>query len=140
MTSSRVEVEIPPRSAYVRVVRLAIASLARSAGLGEEAVDDLKIAVSEACANAVISHEASGTDDAVKVHWEQQAENLVIEVLDSAPAPEHEASPLDSAGFSSRKILSLALLDSLVDGFEYVVRPEGGMSARLTLSLPAPAA
>lgn len=137
MTSSRVEVEIPPRSAYVRVVRLAIASLARSAGLGEEAVDDLKIAVSEACANAVLSHEEAGTDEAVLVTWAQEPSSLVIEVVDSAPPSEHEAAPLDSAGFSSRQILSLALLDSLVDEFTYSPRPQGGMSARLSVNLPS---
>jgi hypothetical protein len=83
----------------------------------------------------VISHEEAGSEEAVLVHWEQEPDRLLVQVLDSAP-PTEDVSPLDSAGFSSRHILSLALLDSLVDEFEYSPRPEGGMAARLSLNLP----
>ena len=58
-----VQLEIPPRSPYVGVVRLALSSLARAAGLDEEKVDDIKIAVSEACANAVLNNEEANSDE-----------------------------------------------------------------------------
>jgi anti-sigma regulatory factor (Ser/Thr protein kinase) len=74
-----VEIEVPSRSAYVGVVRLALSALGRSAGLDEDVVDDLKIAVSEACANAVLHAyigcergrfdvEARRQDDLLHVH------------------------------------------------------------------------
>ena len=122
-----VEIAIPPRSVYVAVVRLAVASLARTAGLDEDRVDDLRIAVSEACTNAVLAHEEAGRSEPVVVAWDDQPDQLVIEVRGHVPAPDSPSE--DSEGFSSRSVLSRALLESLVDSTEH---SETG--ARLTIN------
>lgn len=129
-----IELEIPPRSAYVGVVRLAIAALARGAGLDEEAVDDLRIAVSEACANAVLANEEAGSDDPVQVTWTQGDDHLAIEVADRGTIYLTENDE-DSQGFSSRLALSVGLLESLVDECEFRPREGGGTSARLLVRL-----
>ena len=121
-----VEIAIPPRSVYVGVVRLAVASLARQAGLDEDRVDDLRIAVSEACTSLVLAHEEAGNDEPVVVRWADEADRLVVDV-EGAVAPQEEPSE-DSQGFSSRSVLSQALLDSLVDETEV-----SGTKARLVL-------
>ena len=108
-----VEITIPPRSVYVGVVRLAVASLARQAGFDEDKVDDLRIAVSEACTNAVLAHEEAGTSDLVLVRWADESDRLVIDVEGTVALPPGEEE--DSHGFSSRSVLSQALLESLVD-------------------------
>ena len=127
-----VELEIPSRSPYVGVVRLAMASLARSAGFDEEAVDDLKIAVSEACANSVLSNEEAGVTSGVNVTWELHDDRLVIEVADRGNVYDPDGPPQeDSQGFHSRWFMSVALLQSLVDDSEFVPRDGGGMIARL---------
>ena len=135
----RVEIEIPSRSVYVGVVRLALASLARAAGLTEEVVDDLKIAVSEACANAVLSHEDAGADAPVTVTWMEEPDRVVVEVGDrgsvyDAVAPGQQ---YDSQGFSGRALMSFALLQSLVDECDLRPRDGGGMCARLSFTRPA---
>lgn len=135
MSPPAVELEIPSRSAYVAVVRLTLGSLARSAGLDEEVVDDLKIAVSEACANAVLSHEEAGADAPVAVTWTEEDDRLVIEVADRGTPYDPAAAPTpDSGGFSSRLVMSIALLESLVDEFEFGPREGGGMATRLTFT------
>ncbi|CAN5602672.1 anti-sigma B factor RsbW [soil metagenome] len=128
-----VEIEIPSRSVYVGVVRLALASLARSAGVDEETVDDLKIAVSEACANAVLSHEDAGEQAPVTVKWTEQDDRLLVEVGDrgSVYDPEAPEDPFDSQGFSSRFLMSFSLLQSLVDDCSFGPREGGGMCAHL---------
>ena len=131
-----VEIEIPPRSPYVGVVRLAISSLARAAGLGEEAVDDLKIAVSEACANAVLAHQEGGVEESVTIRWSGGEDRIEIEVDQAAPT-DATATTEDSQGFSSRLVLSSALLDSLVDEVRYSERPGGGTRIHLVVSVPA---
>jgi anti-sigma regulatory factor (Ser/Thr protein kinase) len=129
-----VELEIPPRSVYVGVVRLAVASLARSAGLDEESVDDLKIAVSEACANAVIGLEKSDADDPITITFTDDGAALELEVADRAPTPDVEAAPEDSQGFDSRTTMSLALLQTLVDDCRISPRDGGGTITRLSLT------
>ena len=44
-----VEIEIPARPEFVRIVRLVMAGMGNSAGLNMEEIEDLKLAVGEAC-------------------------------------------------------------------------------------------
>ncbi|MEA2498714.1 MAG: serine/threonine-protein kinase RsbW [Actinomycetota bacterium] len=125
-----VELSIPPRSAYVGVVRLAVSSLARKAGLDEEVVDDLKIAVSEACTNAV---EDTPGDDPISIRWMEEDDRVTIEIADRRPSSNAE-DPLDTQGFSTRLTMSLALLESLVDSFELTAREGGGYCTRLVVN------
>ena len=127
---SQMQLEIPARSVYVGVVRLALASVARQAGLDEERVDDLRIAVSEACANAVLAEDDSPAS-VVRVAWREEPDRVVVEVVDDGrhtlPNPE------DSLVGAERMDMSVALLRSLVDECSFEPRPEGGMTTRLTL-------
>jgi anti-sigma regulatory factor (Ser/Thr protein kinase) len=131
-----VELEIPARSVYVGVVRLVLSSLARSADLDEATVDDLKMAVSEACANAVLSNEQAGKDEPVQIAWTEEPARVVIEVGDRGNLYEGGATPdsWDSGRISARVTMSVALLSSLVDECEFVPRSGGGTRARLVVN------
>jgi serine/threonine-protein kinase RsbW len=133
---SAVELEIPARSAYVGVVRLALSSLARSADLDEDTVDDLKMAVSEACANAVLSNEQSGKNEPVQITWSEEPRRVVIEVGDRGDLYQGGATPdsWDSGRISARVTMSVALLSSLVDECEFIPRSGGGTRARLVVN------
>ena len=125
------ELEIPARSVYVGVARLALASAARFAGLDEEKIEDVRIAVSEACANAVLAEDDDGPP--VRIGWRQQADRVVIEISDQSsrgvPDPE------DSIVGAGRLEMSVALLRSLVDECTFEPRAEGGLITRLTVLL-----
>ena len=128
-----VEIGIPPRSPYVAVVRLAIAALARQSGLNEDVVDNLRIAVSEACTTAVLANEQSPEDHTLVVRWHDDADRLIVEIEDSAGTPAAPPAPEDSQGFATRGILSQALLESLVDESSVDEGP-AGTTTRLILN------
>ncbi|HEV2756972.1 MAG TPA: ATP-binding protein [Actinomycetota bacterium] len=132
--ASSVLLEIPPQSAYVAIVRLAFTSLGRAAGLDEEKLEDLKIAISESCANAVLSTQEAGVDAPVTISFTADDDCLEVVVADSGAvhAP-GSAETADSQGFSTRHIMSMELLRSLVDEFEFSPRAGGGMQTRLML-------
>ncbi len=115
---------------------MTMSALARAAGIDEEKVDDLKIAVSEACANSVISQEEAGSDAPVEVTWDQDDRAIRIEVSDRGMTvdPDASAEDVDTQGFSTRAVMSMALLDSLVDGCEFHPRDGGGMTTRLLIT------
>ena len=131
-----VELEVPPRSVYVGVVRLAVAALGRSLELDEEAIEDLKIAVSEACANAVIAHEQANLEDRVKIVWSDDDGHIEIEVTSCGEPPVDDGTgALTSTGsLASRDVLSLALLRSLVDECTVESVPGGGSLTRLRVT------
>ncbi len=132
-----VEIAIPAGTAYVGIVRLAVGSLARAAGFDEERVDEIRIAVSEACTNAVLSNEAAGSSEAIVVGWSEEADRTIVEVGDrGATAEAEQGGVLDSQGFSSRLMMSLALIQELVDDLAAEPRSGGGTTTRLTFSRP----
>ena len=131
---SPVEIDIPPGSPYVGVVRLAVAALARARGLDEERVEDLRIAVSEACANAVLAHEEQGSDEPVSVRWNDHEGRIVIEVADRGTTAEPSGDEADTQGFSTRAVMSFALMKSLVDSCDLSPREGGGTITRLSIS------
>ncbi|HWL65837.1 MAG TPA: ATP-binding protein [Actinomycetota bacterium] len=128
-----VSVEIPPRSPYVGVVRLALAALGRASGLDEEQVDELKIAVGEACVNSVLAHEEAGSEEAVLVEYDDDGSTITVQVSDRAGSVEQlgGSDMQDSQGFSSRLAFSVALLESLVDECRFEPRDGGGMITHL---------
>ncbi|MCB9411381.1 MAG: ATP-binding protein [Actinobacteria bacterium] len=66
--------EIPPGASYVRTVRLLAANVARQSGYDEDSVDDIRLAVSEAC----LLH--LGHDDPIEVRFSADDLGLTVEV------------------------------------------------------------
>jgi serine/threonine-protein kinase RsbW len=130
-----IEIEIPPRSAYVGVARLALSSLTRYAQLDDDVAEDLKTAVSEACANAVIATGKAGTAEPVMISWTEEPTRVVIEVADRGAAGyESDHSSIETGESVDRVGLSIALLESLVDECEISEREGGGTCTRLVIN------
>lgn len=75
--------EIDPDPKLVPTARMFAATVARQLGAQEESVLDLKIAVSEACTNAVQAHQERGVDTPIKLRVEEGPSELTYEVEDS---------------------------------------------------------
>lgn len=80
--AERIEVTIPARPEYIAVVRLAAAGVAGRTTLSFDDIEDLKIAVSEACTAAIL-----GADQQIRVRFEVAPDRLDIGIAqDAAPA------------------------------------------------------
>src|SRR5215204_5160457 len=73
---------IPAKPEYITLARLALSGLSRLKPLSEEALGDLKLAVTEACSNSV---RHGGGEGVVEVLYELQPDRLVVEVADYGP-------------------------------------------------------
>jgi serine/threonine-protein kinase RsbW len=78
-----VKFSVPGKPEYVGTIRLAISSLANCAGFDIEAVEDIKVAVSEACTN-VICHCKPNKEDCYEVACEVGDGRIIISVVDRA--------------------------------------------------------
>ncbi len=74
---------VPGKPEYVGMVRLAISSLANCAGFDIEAVEDIKVAVSEAC-NNVVCHGRTNCEKCYEVSCEVGNGRIIISVEDLA--------------------------------------------------------
>ncbi len=133
-TVPSVRLEIPAQSAYVAIARLAVTSLGRAAGLDEEKLDDLKIAISESCANAVLCLQESPIQSPIVISFTASEDALEVVVSHSGDTVlDVDPADADSQGFSTQRVMSMALLRSLVDELDLAPREGGGMHARLLL-------
>ena len=86
----RATLTIPPAPEHVRTARLVAVAAARRAGLDEEAVDDVRLAVGETAARAVVRGDGSTAD--VELVLRDEGDRFVIEVRDgsdpSVPDPD----------------------------------------------------
>ena len=68
MSDRAVQLEIPAGAEFVALARLVVSAMASAeTQLSDDRVDDLKIAVSEACTNAIEAHDALETEERVLV-------------------------------------------------------------------------
>jgi serine/threonine-protein kinase RsbW len=123
----RILLRIPCSPEYVSVARLTISAVASRMDFGIDDIDDLKLAVGEACANA-IEHAAEGDIDIVCT---MEPEQLVLSVKDcgigfdpSAPRPQAgEEPPVGGLG--------LILIQALMDDVQIHSDPKGGTEVRM---------
>ena len=132
------ELEIPARAEFIAIARLVVASLATARrALADDRIDDLKLAVSEACTNAIEAHGAADTDEHVRIRVWEGDERLEVAIedrgagFDPASLPAHPPVT-DPERLNFERGLGIPLIRTLVDSVEFVTSPEG-TSVRLTL-------
>ena len=120
-----VHLAISPEPRLLGTVRLIVGIVARKAGMGEEGIEDLKVAVSETCAVAVGDLSRAGRLDPIEIDLVEGTDRLGVEVRDRAPAP--VAAPGDPVdGEVDDRELGLALVGALVDDLKTSTLQDGG--------------
>ena len=133
-----VELEIPARAEFVALARLVVSSVALARReLADDRIDDLKLAVSEACTNAIESHAAIDTAERVTVRCEESDDRLEVLVedrgsgFDPSTLPEHPPVT-DPERLNFERGLGIPLIRSLVDEVNFETS-DAGTAVRLTL-------
>jgi anti-sigma regulatory factor (Ser/Thr protein kinase) len=120
-----VRLAIPPEPRLLGTVRLVVGIVARKAGMGEEGIEDLKVAVSETCAVAVGDLSRAGRLDPIEIDLVEWPDRFGIEVRDRAPAPVPAPGDLVDSEVDDRE-LGLALVGALVDDLKTATLAGGG--------------
>jgi len=83
---------IPPDAEHVRMARVVVAAAARRHGLADEQVDDVRLAVGEAVARAVLRHEAAEQGEQVELLVSDDEAGFSVRISDRVdPAqPDHD--------------------------------------------------
>jgi anti-sigma regulatory factor (Ser/Thr protein kinase) len=124
-----VELRFSALPEHVRTARLVAAAVARRAGVEEAALDEVRLAVGEACSRAVGLHQSNGISAPVRVLLTEEEKQFSIEVGDEAPhlvagdgtpgVPEAEAEAEEDE-------MGLAVISGLVDDVEVTTGENGG--------------
>jgi anti-sigma regulatory factor (Ser/Thr protein kinase) len=86
-----VEVTFTPLPAHVRTARLVATAVARRSGVDESLLDEVRLAVGEACSRAVEAHRRHCPAEPVRIEMTDQDQRFVVTVSDHAPNPQAPA-------------------------------------------------
>jgi anti-sigma regulatory factor (Ser/Thr protein kinase) len=126
-----IHLEIPPRSDYLALVRRVVAAAASADdALSDRRIDDLSLAVSEACANAIDAQRATGTPAPVEVAIELTSTAVTVTVRDHAggfvPDEVDPIPPADDPGrLRHERGLGLPLMQSLAESVTFTPTADG---------------
>lgn len=136
MTTSRINLAIPAQAEYIDVVRLTLFGIANKAGFSYEDIEDMKVAVSEACSNAVL-YAYDYHCGPIKVTFELERDRISIMIKDYGNKSvdlEHLYPP---ASFHNKALseigprgLGIFLMQALMDNVE--IRTNFGTEVILT--------
>ncbi|MFF5185515.1 ATP-binding protein [Streptomyces sp. NPDC000345] len=125
-----VELRFSALPEHVRTARLVAAAVARRAGVDEAVLDEVRLAVGEACTRAVGLHQIGGITAPVKVALIEEEKQFSIEVGDEAP---HSAPGDRAPGSGADDVeaeedeMGLAVISGLVDDVEVTAGEHGGL-------------
>lgn len=137
MKQSPIILHIPASADYLDIVRTTLYAVASKAGFSYEAIEDMKVAVTEACTNAIL-HAYNGLGEGlVEIVFQREQDQLTIAVRDDgdsfqfAPTEPQSATlhdtPLAEAAVGG---LGIFMMQALMDEVE--VRTGQGTEVILT--------
>ncbi|MFD9301824.1 ATP-binding protein [Streptomyces sp. NPDC060048] len=128
-----VELRFSAQPEHVRTARLVAAAVARRAGVEEAVLDEVRLAVGEACTRAVGLHRSNGLTAPVRVVLTEEEKVFSIEVGDEVPGPGGGPSSgvpgIDAVldpDHEGEDEMGLAVISGLVDDVEVISGESGG--------------
>jgi serine/threonine-protein kinase RsbW len=134
---NNIRLQIPAQADYLDVVRLCLYGIASKVGFTYEEIEDMKVAVAEACNNAVLHAYPDKNDGVIDIHFDCDATSIKVVVKDYGVTFNHtnalqEAAPI--RGSEARELqaggLGIYLMQALMD--EVSVQSEQGTQVTLT--------
>ncbi|MDF5754875.1 ATP-binding protein [Spongiactinospora sp. TRM90649] len=136
-----VELTFSALPAHVRTARLVATAIARRTGVEESLLDEVRLAVGEACSRAVEAHRLHCPGEPIRIELRDDSGRFEVIVTDVAPSDDidHGLSPLanEQFGISPDPFSSgfgIAVIAGLADDVEVYPSPKG---MRIRMSWPA---
>jgi serine/threonine-protein kinase RsbW len=133
------ELQLPSRLGSEKIAMSKAADVARAMGFDEDRIEDLKMAVAEACINAIEHGNKLDESLPVGVILSRRPDTLEIRVVDTGTGPpDRNAAPdIDKKMHEQEEPrgMGMFLIESLVDEVEWVSSPHVGSYARMVIRL-----
>ena len=128
MTYETIKMEITANPAYVSIIRLTTSGIANKVGFCMDDIEDLKVAVSEACTNA-IKH---SSDDRFTIIYTMIENGLTIEIIDNGNG--YDTSSINEPDIENLKEsgMRLFIIEALMDEVSIESQEGKGTSIKMT--------
>jgi len=131
-----VEVAFTPLPAHVRTARLVATAVARRSGVEESLLDEVRLAVGEACSRAVEAHRRHCPAEPIRIELSDLGEKFEVIVRDAVPGPagssaNGKTNATQDNGVSFPAGFGLAVISGLADDVR-ISATGTGVSVRMT--------
>jgi serine/threonine-protein kinase RsbW len=134
-----VELSFTPLPAHVRTARLVATAVARRSGVGEPLLDEVRLAVGEACSRAVEAHRQHCPAEPVRMELSNDGGRFEVVVTDTVPGNGHPvqppAQPVASSGDGLPPGVGLAVISGLADDVQ-ISATSKGVTIRMSWPMP----
>jgi serine/threonine-protein kinase RsbW len=124
-----IRLTIPAKPEYITLGRLALTAIAGVRPVSDEALHDLKLALTEACTNSV-KHAYGEDGGSVDIVYELLADRLAVEVGDAGTGFEPSSGRANGDEDLEEGGLGIAIIRALTDEVEIGEREGGGSRLR----------
>jgi serine/threonine-protein kinase RsbW len=132
-----VELKIPAKAEWVAVARLAVAAVASRLRFSVDEIEDIKLAIAEACTNCIAHGSAA---DQIEITSEVLSDEVRVSVRDRGVSKQQLESVEKTEGFAEGKRteeLGVFLIRALMDDVTYRVDPREGTELVMTKRVSA---
>lgn len=128
MDCETIKMEIPANPDYVSILRLTTSGIANKLGFSMDDIEDMKVAVSEACSNAVKHSE----DNKVIINFNLLNNGIQIEIIDNGKG--YDVDSIETPDLSNPKEggLGLFIIQTLMDEVNISSRGNQGTTIKMT--------
>jgi serine/threonine-protein kinase RsbW len=125
--TATVELTFSPLPAHVRTARLIATAVARRGGVEESLLDEVRLAVGEACSRAVEAHRRHCPAEPVRMALRDGGDRFEVVVADRVPDDDPAAGPSGSepAELNGKVDLGIAVIAGLADDVDISSTPAG---------------
>ena len=128
MDCETIKMEIPANPDYVSILRLTTSGIANKLGFSMDDIEDMKVAVSEACSNAVKHSE----DNKVIINFNLLNNGIQIEIIDNGKG--YDVDSIETPDLSNPKEggLGLFIIQTLMDEVNISSKGNQGTTIKMT--------
>ena len=127
MTDETIKMEITANPEYVSIIRLTTSGIANKVGFCIDDIEDLKVAISEACTNA-IKH---SSDDRFTIIYSMIENGLTIEIIDNGKGYDRSSVSEPDIDNLKESGMGLFIIESLMD--EVIVESQEGKGTSIKM-------
>lgn len=132
---SLIELTIPNKPEFLRVVRLMVSGYVSRWPLSFDEVENVKVAVTEACNNAIQYAFGSDTEDKLRIRCWKDGDKLVFEITDKGKGFALDGKNLPEASIDEEGGLGFLLIQTLMDDVKVRSNPNHGTTVTMTKKL-----
>lgn len=129
MNNDVITIKLPSKAEYVSIARLAASVISNTVGFDIEDIDDIKVAVGEACNNAVLH--GKNEEEVYEIAFKLSDEKVHIEVKDNGigfDEEKYEEPDLDNLKGNG---LGIYIMKSLMDEVDIIANDKDGTTLKL---------